>query len=269
MGATVVFTDLDGTLLDPVTYSWQEATPALDRLKADGIPLVFVTSKTRAETEILRRELGNQHPFIVENGGAAFIPDGYFPFEVPGATIRGAYRVLEWGTPYRDLVAALKAASARSGCPVRGFSDMTAPEVAEACGFPVEQAARANAREYDEPFLIPDERFAPPLLAAIEEQGLHWTRGGRFYHVRHNNDKGLAVTALCGLYQRDRGPIRSIGLGDGLNDADFLNVVDTPVLFGSRFLEELERLVPRGIMSRADGPAGWSETVLSLLNLRI
>ena len=33
----VIFTDLDGTLLDADTYSWAAATPALEALRASGI----------------------------------------------------------------------------------------------------------------------------------------------------------------------------------------------------------------------------------------
>ena len=66
----VVFTDLDGTLLEHSTYSFAEAEEALDLLRSQDIPLVICTSKTRSEVEFWRRLLGNEHPFIVENGGA-------------------------------------------------------------------------------------------------------------------------------------------------------------------------------------------------------
>jgi len=74
----VIFTDLDGTLLDAETYSYEAARPALAMLKKRQIPVVLCTSKTRAETEAIARRLGLKHPFIVENGGAIFIPQGYF-----------------------------------------------------------------------------------------------------------------------------------------------------------------------------------------------
>ena len=45
----VFFTDLDGTLLDHATYKWTRARRALTTLRRRGIPLVIVTSKTRAE----------------------------------------------------------------------------------------------------------------------------------------------------------------------------------------------------------------------------
>jgi len=57
-GMLVVFTDLDGTLLDEETYSWEAAEPALAMLRERGIPWVMVTSKTRAEVEVLRERMG-------------------------------------------------------------------------------------------------------------------------------------------------------------------------------------------------------------------
>jgi len=78
----VVFSDLDGTLLDHDTYSFDDARPALERLGHAGVPLVLCTSKTRAEVEPLREALDNDSPFIVENGGAIMIPDGYFSVEI-------------------------------------------------------------------------------------------------------------------------------------------------------------------------------------------
>ncbi|MFB3136761.1 MAG: HAD hydrolase family protein [Nitrospirales bacterium] len=74
MGQTtrlVIFTDLDGSLLDTETYRFDAARAALEELTARQVPLVLCTSKTRAEVEPLRQELGITDPFIVENGGAS------------------------------------------------------------------------------------------------------------------------------------------------------------------------------------------------------
>ena len=70
----VVITDLDGTLLDHDTYSFEPARPALARLKRDNIPLVLNSSKTAAEIIELRKMLGNHDPFVVENGTGIFVP---------------------------------------------------------------------------------------------------------------------------------------------------------------------------------------------------
>jgi mannosyl-3-phosphoglycerate phosphatase len=89
----VLITDLDGTLLD-ANYSCEAAFPALDLLKRLHIPLVLCTSKTRAEVEAVRHQLGNRDPFIVENGGALYVPDGCLPFDLNTPTRRGAYAVI-------------------------------------------------------------------------------------------------------------------------------------------------------------------------------
>lgn len=261
----LIFTDLDGTLLDDHTYSWDAALPALDRLQRQHVPWILVTSKTRAEVEYWRRILGNEHPFIVENGGAAFLPVGYLPVPVRGSEQRGGYEVLEWGTPYADLVASLERASQSSQCRVRGFHEMTVEEVSKRCQLPAEQAVLATHREYDEPFLILDLHRTDALVAAIEAQGKRWTRGGRFWHILGANDKALAVKALSEPFEQAYGPVLTIGLGDGLNDVPFLNVVAAPILIRSSHSAELTSRVPGVLVTDRPGPAGWNDALLSLI----
>ncbi len=260
----VVFTDLDGTLLEHSTYSFAEAEEALDLLRSQDIPLVICTSKTRSEVEFWRRLLGNEHPFIVENGGAVFLPAGYFNHEVPGAVQRDGYLMLQLGTPYADLVESLRWASEESRCKVRGFSQMSVAEVSERCQMSLQHAAMAKVREFDEPFLLLEEENARDLLSAIELRGKHWTRGGRFYHILGDNDKAAAVKLLLNLYRVvDRG-VHSVGLGDGLNDVPFLNAVDLPILIRTPWLERVQALVPGGRPTDLPGPRGWSQSILDL-----
>jgi mannosyl-3-phosphoglycerate phosphatase len=253
----VVFTDLDGTLLDARSYSYAAAAPALRLLSESRIPLVLCTSKTRAETEVWRARLGNTHPFIVENGGAAVVPAGYFS---------RAYGVIEFGDPYSELVGVLRAAAAASGCAVRGFADWRADEIARTCGLPVAEALLAKQREYDEPFQVMARRGTSvgSLLRVIEARGKHWTRGGHFFHITGKNDKAVAVRALIRLFERKFGQVRAIGLGDGLNDAGFLNAVHVPFIIPSACAGQLAARVPGARLVRRPGPEGWNEAILSL-----
>ena len=260
----VVFTDLDGTLLDRETYSFQHAAPALHRLQERHIPVVLVTSKTLREVELWRKQLGNFSPFVVENGGAAFIPEGYFGWPVPDAVPRDGYDVLEWGRPHAELVHALEAAAASQQYRVNGFSRMSTNEVCRATGLSPAQAAQAQRREYDEPFLAVEAHGRPRLLGAIQRAGFRWTHGGRLYHICGNHDKGTAVRAILELFGRRHGAVRSIGLGDSLNDLPLLAAVDVPVLIRSR-----RSPVPFGLpgakRTRSAGPKGWNEAVAELL----
>ena len=78
MTTIIIITDLDGTLLHPVSYSFEDAIPALEEVHKANIPVILCSSKTKAEIEVYRRRINNRDPFISENGGGIFIPKGYF-----------------------------------------------------------------------------------------------------------------------------------------------------------------------------------------------
>lgn len=78
MTSWVVFTDLDETLLDRETYSFEAARAALSELARRRIPIVFCTSKTSAESLELQSRMGIDEPFAYENGGGIRLPRGYF-----------------------------------------------------------------------------------------------------------------------------------------------------------------------------------------------
>jgi mannosyl-3-phosphoglycerate phosphatase len=229
MPTIIIFTDLDGTLLHPRTYSFDEARPALELIRRRGIPLVFCSSKTRTEIEAYRSRLENYHPFISENGGGVFIPEGYFPSFVEGE-IQEGYRLIRFGSPYQQLRNALTDLRERLSIKVRGFGDMSVQEIALISGLSESEAALAKMRDYDEPFIFEESSAqADVFLQAIEVRGYRWTRG-RFYHITGENDKGRAAAFLKDLYEKKYGPIRTIGIGDSLNDLPLLRAVDLPVL---------------------------------------
>jgi mannosyl-3-phosphoglycerate phosphatase len=257
----LLFTDLDGTLLDPQTYSWEPAESALAELRRMDIPVIFCTSKTRAEVEALRAALGNVHPFIVENGGAVFVPEGYFPFPWPDSLSREGYRLIELGAPHADLLVSLRGAAAGSRCKIREFSSLSPEEIAGRCGLTPSQAELAKRREYDEPFEILEPARTGDLLNTIQRLGRRWTRGDDWYHITGDSDKARAVKALAALYSRAAGPIVTAGIGDGLNDARLLKAVDQPFIVRSRYAVRLKRLIPQARLADSPGPRGWNQVV--------
>jgi mannosyl-3-phosphoglycerate phosphatase family protein len=262
----VIFTDLDGTLLDRDSYAWDAALPAVRLLRDRGVAWVFVTSKTRAEVEYWRRVMANDHPFVVENGGAIFVPCGYFG-GIAGTTRQNGYELIERGEPYDKLIAVLERASRESRCRVRGFHDMTAEEVAAACHLPIEQAVLAKQREYDEPFEIIDLERAGDLRTAIAAEGMMSVVGGRFQHVSGVHDKGCAVKLLTSQFRRCAGNhVTTIGLGDGLNDIPLLLAVDVPVVVRSADAAEVLERVPTALVATHRGPEGWRDAVLEIVS---
>lgn len=267
----LVFTDLDGSLLDSATYSWEPAREALEALRLRQIPLVLVSSKTRAEIESLRIDLKHRDPFITENGGAVFIPQGYFHDTPEDGVVRDGFQVIELGTPHSTLRQALREIELAVGAPLRGFRDMSPDEVSRHTGLPLADAELSMEREYDEPFLI---EGPGTLIRAVErearDRGLSVTKGGRFHHLLGDSDKGRACLHLLERYRRhwQRPPrtVLSVGLGDSANDLPMLRVVDYPVVIqrpdGSY---DPDVQLSYAIQASAPGPAGWNAAMLGLL----
>jgi mannosyl-3-phosphoglycerate phosphatase family protein len=267
----IIVTDLDGTLLDPVSYEFGPAVRALERVKRLGVPLVLCSSKTRAEIEAIRWRIGIGDPFVPENGGAIVACAGYFARRPPGAVVANQRFTLEFGRPYAEVVAILKDVAAAERVTVIGFSDMTVSEVASDCGLSPLAAQLAKLRQYDEPFKLADaDREARSrLIKALRRRGLTVVSGGRYEHASGDIDKGKAIGVLRTLFAERGDRVVMIGLGDSPNDLSMLQVVDYPVIVrndAGGAAAALAREVPSATVTQASGPEGWAEAVTALLD---
>ena len=267
----IIFTDLDGTLLDYHTYSFAPAAPALKLIEEQGIPLVLCSSKTRAEIEHWRVKLDNAHPFIAENGGGIYIPHAYFPTDdLQSAWSRresiDGYAVLLLGTAYTVLRESMEELR-RDGFEVEGFGDMDSERVAEITGLSLEEAELALRREFGEPFVFVGEGTRLQALeAAVREKGLHCIAGGRLFHLAGDNDKGKAVEILMELYRKKFGTIITLALGDSPNDRPMLERADYPILVQNHRGEYDHRItVPNLIKADGIGPQGWGNAVITFI----
>ncbi|WP_047606835.1 mannosyl-3-phosphoglycerate phosphatase-related protein [Rahnella aquatilis] len=262
----IIFTDLDGSLLDHHDYSWQPAQPWLDKLSAAQVPLILTTSKTSAEVAELQSALNlTQQPFIAENGAIIHLPSDWrdqdaVPFHISGAD-------------YREIRQTLVELRQRYDFEFRGFGDVTAKQVAVWTGLTEKDAARAMQRDASEPLIWfgNDLDFAH-LKKCLAREGLALTRGGRFWHVMGAGaGKGQAVQWLSERYQQKRGqPVLSIGLGDGPNDLLMLEAVNYAVVIKGH--HEHEMLLHRddeAHVFRTDefGPRGWSQGLNHFITL--
>ena len=268
--STVVFSDLDGTLLDARSYTFEAALPGLERLRRAKVPLVICTSKSRAEIEFWRKGLNNHHPYILESGGGIVVPEGYFAPEavesIPVCKERiGRDILLVLGTPYSELRRAL-CELRDEGFPVRGVGDMDAREFAELTGLPLEQSRLAKQRAFDEPFTFDgSEARLDELVSSIAVKGLRFSRG-RLYHITGNNDKGQAVRILTQLYRSKLGDLFTIGLGDSPLDFPMFESVERAVLVQNASGRHDACPDLPGLW-RVDGigPAGWTQAILMLV----
>ncbi len=269
----IVFTDMDGTLIDHDTYSYEAAKPALSALKEQDIPLIFCTSKTRAELEVYVRELDLAHPFISENGGAIFIPRNYFDVEYDYTKEMSNYNVIELGTNYDKLRQVLEEIRAVVNFEIIGFGDLDDVGVSKDTGLDIESAKLARMREYDEAFRLGEgedtQEAANRLIEHIKSHGMSYTRGGRYWHIIGDNDKGKAVTILSEIYRRQfaADEVTTIGLGDSQNDLPMLQAVDIPLLVQKPGGQHDASITDAKINKvKGIGPVGWNLAILDILS---
>ncbi len=264
----LVFTDLDGTLLDHHSYSFAAALPALERLRKTRVPVIPVTSKTLAELAPLMQELDNPHPCIAENGGLIALPPGYFE-SLDGYPLEEGYRVIKLSSDYETLLQTARRLRTEQQYQFRGFSDMSDAEVAACTGLSADQGRRARRRLCSEPLLWLDTAAAfGQFRQALQATGLQLVQGGRFWHLMGSHDKASAIQQLCEQYRRaGLQHFRTVALGDSPNDIAMLAAVDIPIVIrrpdGSCL--SLERQTPASC-SELPGPAGWNQTMLQLLD---
>ncbi len=265
----LVFCDLDDTLFEPHTFSVDaSARRALDRIERERLPVVFCSSKTRAEIEVIQQELGINQPFICEDGGAAFLPHGYFGSRASPVTDVAGYEVVEFGRPRADVVAALHRAADRVGVQIVGFSDMSVEEVAVDCDLPFLQARLAKLREYSEPFRVVNATHSgvPRLFKVLRAVGLECTSRGRYYHLGSNR-LGIGAQFLRGLYRRAFGEVMTVAFGDHGSAAPLLRQADIPLVVASGAFGETAHLlasVPAARLIVVDSVGTWAEGILEI-----
>jgi len=270
MSDTIIFTDLDETLLERVTFAFEPAHETLVRLRERGTPVVFCTSKTRTETEHFRQATGNSHPFIVENGGGIYLPKGYFNETPPDAQETGSYLRIAMGEEYGRILDGMKCLKSKTQNSILGFNDLSPEEVAADTGLSVELARFAKMREFDEPFkfIRREAEFCSQIQDWTNEIRLQLTQGGRYYHLHGEFDKGQAVRRLIRMYRKRFGRIETIGLGDSPNDLQMLLQVDHPVAVAHADGSHDTRLctaLPRLLKIADSGPRGWARGILQLV----
>jgi mannosyl-3-phosphoglycerate phosphatase len=267
--AVLVFTDLDGTLLDHDTYRFDAAQPALDALHERRIPLILSTSKTLAEVVLISGRLGNSAPMIVENGGALCFPNGHPAIPSTHSLERlNGFTVMRLSPPYALIRAFIERQRAASGFALRGFGDMDADAVAAATGLPYAEAGLARQRLCSEPFEWQDSASRLRQFdAAAEQAGLRITRGGRFHHLMGDTSKARAMLLVRNLYRDNWGTDPGvIALGDSENDREMLQAADIAVIVrrpDGTHLECAGR--QRTLFTAAPGPRGWNTAMLQLL----
>ena len=248
-GKIIIFTDLDGTLLDKKSYSFSRALPAIKKCKELRFPIVAVTSKTLEETRQWCEIVDIDKRFIFENGGGIYNGEG---------------KIIEIGINYRQIRDVFKTLKRKYN--IRGFGDMDISEIQQHTGLDGEKAALAKERLFSEPFIFKGSNIEA-LKKDAAKSGLQVISGGRFYHLMSaKQSKGKAIRLFLKEEMKSMpGPVYSIGVGDSPNDLSLLKTTKYGVFVGNK-TDILKGLGHGEIyVSKEKGPGGWNEGILYFL----
>ena len=256
----IVFSDLDGTLLDHETYGYDAAGPALEALRSEGIPLVLCSSKTAAEVASLRETLGfSDCAAIVENGAGILQARAAVP--APALTHTRLMQIVD-GLPL----------SLRER--FSGFSDWTPAELQANTGLGPDDAARAAMRDYSEPGLwLGDDDSRREFIGELDRHGVRVQQGGRFLTLGFAASKADRMEEVMARYRSQQSAtVTSIALGDAPNDVEMLESADIGIIIPNPAHDGIQALAGEstGSIIRAGeaGPAGWNSSLLALLDNR-
>lgn len=264
----LLFTDLDGTLLDHQSYDWTAAEEALALVRKRQIPLIINSSKTLAECRETQEQLQLRGPIIFENGAAVALPVSGWPASTDELPRDGSDWIKAFATPYVEVRKILQALRRDQHFNFTGFGDMAVAEISEATELPLNSAVNAKQRQFSEPIVWGEstERFTG-FCERLQEQGLSCARGGRFIHVGGKADKGQAMQWVAKRLGRSGTPV--VALGDSDNDIPMLSQADIAVWVRSPVHDlpkvPINHRPSRVLITDEYGPVGWNRAVLTLL----
>jgi mannosyl-3-phosphoglycerate phosphatase family protein len=269
----ILFTALEGCLLDSRTGSWAAAQAGIDELERRSVPWVIFSGLTRAQLDPIRRKLGHTGPFVSEHGGGLFVPQGYFPVRIEGQERSGNFQLLPLAKPYVETAAALEELAEEVGVTVVGVSQMSLRETERNTGLPQREAEQFRLRDFEEPFFFAgaSEAEIARFVALAKARGFYATPGATFWNFSSVTDSGEAARRLAKLFRASapkRRQSQIVAIGAGPEDFAMLSAADRGISLPSENAAEDSAIAaPARRFERAkySGPEGWADAVLGVL----
>jgi len=187
-----------------------EFTAALDH---EGIPAVWLTSRSRLQFDEARRKHGHTHPYIAEDGCAVYLPEDYFHLRPASdvsrtktaATLRlGRFTCIPIAEALPAAAEALQTLSQDTGVSVVTLRSLSPRELAQNTGLLQKEAELARQRDFDEVFFFAgaSEPEVERFLTLGRERNLEFRRQGVLWSAAICPSVQRCIRELTRLYDR-------------------------------------------------------------------
>ena len=218
MKVRAIFTDLDGTLLEPDGSLRIEVMAEIQRLTAAGIPVCLVTSKTAIEVVGLLARLHLETLAGFENGAGIVDNRGSVVFD-PAAI------------PVEELRLAATRLRGRCGAPLRTLDELDDSELTALTGLRGTALSAARDRRATMPLVVEPEWDCTLRAALAVRPRMKLVRGNRFLHLQGDHDKTSVMSLLLSSLPHREGVI--VSCGDSPNDLELLAEAQIAVIVPS------------------------------------
>ena len=254
----LIFTDLDGSILDRDTFKFDQIKQYMKKLLNSGVIIIPNSSKTESEIIEFNQELGENLAYISENGSVINglnILNSNFPNKI--ILSREKEELI-------DIFKNKVPENLQRKC--KFISNLNKKDQISIFGLNENKLKNALKRKYTEPFLFEGNKIEKKdLLKILKKKSLTMQEGGRVINLCDNVNKVKSMNKILRIYKKIESYIKVIAVGDNYNDLDMLKNSDLPCLvFNDQFKED-QINIDNLIISNMPSPEGWADVVKKAL----
>ena len=251
----IIFTDLDGSLLNKDTFRFDEIEDYFRKLISIGIKIIPNSSKTESELLDFNKEYNLNLSFIAENGssinGLNLIHKNLPQTILMSRTVDIIYEIFNKYIPY-DLKQKIIL-----------ISKLDTNKQENIFGLPLNKIKLAMDRKHSIPIQFKGSEVEKnEFIKRINNAGLTVQTGGRIMNICDKVNKSKAIAKTLELISNEiQNEIITIGVGDNQNDMDMLKVTDYSCLVKNDNFDSSLINIDNLIKSSEPSPLGWADVI--------
>ncbi len=251
----IIFTDLDGSLLDKDTFKFNIIENYFRELILKNIIIIPNSSKTEAELLDFNKQYNLNLSFIEENGscihGLNLINPNLPKKVLISRTVDKIYEIYNNNVPnnLKNKITLIQ--------------NLNLKKQEEIFGLPLNKLKLAINRKYTIPIKFNGSQIEKyELIEILNNVGLTLQTGGRIINICDNINKSKAMSKIIELISKEiDDEVVTIGVGDNQNDIEMLKLCDHPCLVRNDNFNSALINIDNLIKSTEPSPMGWADVI--------